>query len=90
MRHQLFQTFDDPLSAESLVELLIQEGVPAFYEEKLEMPGLSQGHCVYVAENMLHRARWVVSQSQFEDSELDYLATGRLPGSDGDSSDGDD
>ena len=89
MRYQLFVAFNDPISAESLVELLNREGVPAYYEDKLQMPGLSEGHCVYVVENMLHRARWVVSQSQFEDSELDYLATGKLAGEDDDPSDED-
>ena len=35
---------------------------------------------VYVLKKLAHRARWIVAQLPPSDAELDFLATGHLPG----------
>jgi hypothetical protein len=42
------------------------------------MPGLVQGFRLMVPAEMLHRARWVVSNAAFTDEELAFFATARL------------
>lgn len=36
--------------------------------------------CVFVASVLAHRARWIVAQLKPTDVELEFLATGKLPG----------
>ena len=36
--------------------------------------------CVLVDKSLAHRARWIVAQLPPSDEELDFLATGRIPG----------
>jgi len=35
---------------------------------------------VFVLKKLAHRARWIVAQLPPSDAELDFLATGKLPG----------
>jgi hypothetical protein len=35
---------------------------------------------VFVLRSLAHRARWIVAQLPPSDEELEYLATGKLPG----------
>jgi hypothetical protein len=37
-------------------------------------------HDVYVLKKLAHRARWIVAQMPPTDAELEFLATGKLPG----------
>ena len=67
-----FESYGDPVSADSLVTLLTEQGVPAVREDR------TSSFVVVVPESLLHRARWVLSQSDFDDSELSFLATGKL------------
>jgi len=54
--------------------------VPAKVVPRSLENGLESKYCVFVASNLAHRARWVVSQLPPTDEELEYLATGKLPG----------
>jgi hypothetical protein len=73
-----FQTFSDRGSAEALVVVLNAEGVPARVESSHLVAGIEARHRVLVPSSLLHRARWVLADSDLTDSELDYLATGKL------------
>jgi hypothetical protein len=42
------------------------------------MPGLIQGFRLMVPADMLHRARWVVSNTDFTEEELAFFVTARL------------
>jgi hypothetical protein len=35
-------------------------------------------YCVLVPSSLVHRAKWVLADSDLTDAELDYLATGKL------------
>jgi hypothetical protein len=37
---------------------------------------------IRVTSELAHRARWLMSQAQFTDAELNFLATGELDGAD--------
>jgi hypothetical protein len=41
---------------------------------------LNTSFCVFVDKSLAHRARWITAQLPPTDAELDYLATGKLPG----------
>lgn len=55
-------------------------GVPARVETRSLESGIEAQHCVLVGAALAHRARWVVAQLPPSDEELNYLATGKLPG----------
>ena len=78
-----FRRIPDLPSAQALVELLLTEGVPARVEAPNLLPGIEGYFVVVVPSALLHRARWVAPESQFEESELVFLATGQLPNSSG-------
>jgi len=42
--------------------------------------GIESQFVVYVLKELAHRARWIVAQLPPSDAELDFLATGKLPG----------
>lgn len=75
---QTFQTFSDRGSAEALAALLDAEGVPARVESSNLVAAIETRHRVLVPSSLLHRAKWVLADSDLTDSELDYLATGKL------------
>ena len=75
---QPFQTFSDRGSAEALVVVLDSEDVPARIESSELVAGIETRHCVMVPSSLVHRAKWVLADSDLTDSELDYLATGKL------------
>lgn len=75
---KLFQTFSDRGSAEALVAVLGSEGVPARVESSKLVAGIEARHGVLVPVSLLHRAKWVLADSDLSESELDYLATGKL------------
>ena len=77
---ELFQSFDNPASAEVMCERLLRENVPAKVETRSLEHGIEAKHCVFVHRTLAHRARWVVAQLPLSDEELEYLATGELPG----------
>lgn len=75
---QQFETFSDRGSAEALAVVLECEGVPARVESSGLVAGIEARHCVLVPASLVHRAKWVLADTDLTDSELDYLATGKL------------
>lgn len=75
---QPFRTFSDRGSAEALAVVLDSEGVPARVASSGLVAGIESRHCVLVPASLAHRANWVLADSDLTDSELDYLATGKL------------
>jgi hypothetical protein len=74
--YEEFRTFPDRGSAESLCAWLEFEGVPSHVEPRAH----ETQFVVCVLKKLAHRARWIVAQVPPTDAELDYLATGKLPG----------
>jgi hypothetical protein len=68
-------SFADRFSAEALVGLLAGEGVPAYITADEPIPGLGRNFSVLVPPDLLHRAKWILSQTISED-ELTSLAMG--------------
>jgi hypothetical protein len=75
-------TFSDVVSAHALVVLFRAEGVPAEVVSDTPLLGEARRCEVHVPSELEHRARWLMSQAQFTDAELTFLATGELDGSD--------
>ena len=75
---QPFQTFSDRGSAEARAVVLDSEGVPALIESSKLVAGIETRHSVLVPASLVHRAKWVLADTDLTDSELDYLATGKL------------
>jgi hypothetical protein len=75
---QEFAAYADAASAEVAAGLLRSEGVPVNVASDEPMPGLIRGFRLMVPAEMLHRARWVVSNAAFTDEELAFFATARL------------
>ena len=76
-------TFPDKIAAMTFCGRLEAGGCPAKYESSALENGLEANYCVFVPSALLHRARWIVSQLPISDAELEFLATGMLPDSDG-------
>lgn len=79
---QEFAAYADAASAEVVAGLLRSEGVPVNVASDEPMPGLIRGFRLMVPPEMLHRARWVVSNAAFTDEELAFFATARLDSGD--------
>ena len=77
---ELFRSFTDSGSAEVMCTWLLRENVPAKVETRSLENGVEAQHCVFVHRRLAHRARWVVAQLPPSDEELEFLATGKLPG----------
>ena len=70
---QEFAVYSDAASAEVAAGLLRSEGVPVNVASDEPMPGLIQGFRLMVPAEMMHRARWVVSNAAFTDEELAFI-----------------
>jgi len=70
-------------SADRLAAFLESSGVPAYVDHGALAVGLEGENKVFVAKELAHRARWLNSLPEITDEELAFLATGRLPNSDG-------
>ena len=71
--------FPSRASAEAVGAILEAEGVPTLVTARKLVAGLEGSFALSVPSSLAHRARWVLDQSEFSDSELAYLATGELP-----------
>lgn len=71
--------FASRASAEAVGAVLEAEGVPVLVTPRELVAGLEAKFLLSVPESLAHRARWVLSESEFTDSELTYLATGEFP-----------
>jgi hypothetical protein len=75
---QLLTTTPDVPSARALAESLVAQGVPAQVVSESTLMGEALPCRVMVGAALLHRAQWLISQGQFTDEELAFLATGAL------------
>ena len=73
-----FASYADLASAEAVAGLLRSEAVPVQVSSDEPIPGLVKNVRLMVPSELLHRAKWIVSQTQLSDAELDFLATGKL------------
>jgi hypothetical protein len=71
--------FRSRVSAEAFRSLLESEGVSSSITPQNLIAGLEADFVLSVPQSQLHRARWLLSESEFSDAELTYLATGELP-----------
>jgi hypothetical protein len=78
--YEEFKTFPDRGSADSLCSWLEFEGVPSYVESGALSAAMETQFAVFVLKELAHRARWITSQLPPTDAELDFLATGKLPG----------
>jgi len=77
-------TFSDVPSAQALATLFRAEGVPVEVVSDTSLLGEARCCEIRVPAELAHRARWLMSQAQFTDAELTFLATGKLEGGDND------
>jgi hypothetical protein len=75
-------SFSDVLSAHAMAVLFRAEGVPAEVVSDTSLLGEARLCAIRVPPDLAHRARWLMSQAQFTDAELAFLATGELDGAD--------
>ena len=78
--YEEFRVFPDRGPADSMCSWLEFEGVPSYVEPRALSSGVETQFVVYVLTKLAHRARWIVAQLPPSDEELDFLATGKLPG----------
>jgi len=78
--YEQFRVFPDRGPAESLSSWLQLEGVPSYVEPRALSAAMETEFVVFVLRKLAHRARWISNQLPPTDAELDYLATGKLPG----------
>jgi hypothetical protein len=77
---ELFRTFPERGPAEAMRSWLEHEEIPCMIEARALENAREGQFCLFVAKKLAHRARWVVAQLPPTDAELDFLATGKLPG----------
>ena len=74
------RAFGDLGSALVVAGLLRTEDIETIVISRPLKGGVDFEHCVFVVAEKLRRAEWVLAQLPPSDAELDFLATGRLPG----------
>jgi len=79
-RWEDFRVFPSRGAADALCARLESEGVPAKIEARALESAIEMQYCVLVSAFLAHRARWIVAQLPPTDAELNFLATGKLPG----------
>jgi hypothetical protein len=73
-------SFGDQISAQALSGLLKSESMPCLVISNAPVPGLGTEFSVLVPTPQLRKARLIREQNHVSDEELNYLATGELPG----------
>ena len=73
-----FLGFASRASADVVAIILESEEVPILIEASHLVAGIESDFVIFVPAHLAHRARWVLAQSDFTESELNYLATGEL------------
>jgi hypothetical protein len=76
---RLLTTLPDLPSAQSLAEVLMDDGIVARVMSDASVLGQAAPSRIYVDATHLYRASWFMTQ-QFTDEELAYLATGEPGG----------
>ena len=77
---QGFLSFHDRVSADMYADFLESEEVPSRVQLAELVLGVEAEFCLLVPTSLAHRARWVLANSEYSESELCYLATGELGG----------
>lgn len=77
----VLDTYADRFAAEADAGYLRSESVAAKVEAVSDFPGQDFGARLWVDAALAHRARWLLKLGTVSDAELEYLATGKLPGS---------
>jgi hypothetical protein len=80
---QVVASVSDVASGHVIVTLFNYEGLPAKLILGNPLLGDANGCEIRVPREAAHRARWILSQAEFTDAELTYLATGELGGTEG-------
>jgi hypothetical protein len=75
-RWHVLTTAPDLPSAHALVESLLAQGINSHVVPDSTLLGEAMPCRVVVDSSLAHRAQWVMSQGQFTDEELTFLATG--------------
>jgi hypothetical protein len=75
---QVVATFSDVASGHVIVTLFNREGLPAELIFGNPLLGDANACEIRVPRGVAHRAQWILSQAEFTDAELTYLATGKL------------
>jgi hypothetical protein len=73
-------SFGDQISAQALSGLLKSESLPCLMISNAAVPGLGTEFSVLVPTPQLRKAQLIREQNRVSDEELNYLATGELPG----------
>lgn len=73
-----FLRFESRGAADAVASVLETEDVPTAIVACRLVRGIESDFELSVPDELLHRARWVLANSEFSDSELTYLATGQL------------
>jgi hypothetical protein len=71
-------TAPDLPSAHALVEVLTAQGITSHVVPDSTLLGQALPCRVLVDSAQAHRAKWIISQAQFSDEELAFLATGMV------------
>ena len=71
--------FDTRGAAEAVAAVLEADAVPTAVDARQLVAGVDSGFVLSVPRSLVHRAKWVLAQSELNDSELNYFATGELP-----------
>jgi hypothetical protein len=77
---EVVATFPDVTSAQVLAIMIQGEGVPALVVTDSFLLGEARCSDVRVPPGLARRAHWLISQAQFTDTELTFLATRELRG----------
>jgi hypothetical protein len=68
----------DHLAAEVIAGQLRAELVPVYIQDVAAIPGLVGSSRIFVPENFMHRAKWVLAQAPLSEAELEWLALAPL------------
>jgi len=77
-RWHVLTTAPDLPSAHALVESLLAQGIDSHVVPDSTLLGEAMPCRVVVDSALAHRAQWAISQGQFTDEELTFLATGEV------------
>jgi hypothetical protein len=83
---QRFMVYADQASATVVADYLCRNGCPAQVAAFSPGVDLTPSVDVLVPGQLLHRARWLWSQADLTQGELEYLISGKLPGASDESS----
>jgi hypothetical protein len=76
---KLLITVSDAPSAQAFATVLRAEGIDLRVDTDAGVLGQAAPCRIYVEATQLRQARWALSQRNFSDDELTYLATGESP-----------